>query len=143
MINSTVLKTAALGRASASPAEAPPASPVLAEIVHHVPGRLHLRATSLKGNARASAAVHGRLQGVPGVTAVTVNSCTGSLVIEYDRKRLSLDGLLTRLGRRGVRAAAPGHVAAAGQSPLPAVFGRVLAEALVQLIVVQLLAAIV
>ena len=54
------------------------------ELVHHVPGRLRLRSASLKGDARAGKEAGRRLAAIRGVTSVTANPCTGSLLLEYD-----------------------------------------------------------
>lgn len=56
-------------------------------LVHHLPGRLRLRA----GRTFAAAGLAGALDGlgpVPGVHAVTVNRITGSVLIEYDAEAL-------------------------------------------------------
>jgi hypothetical protein len=120
--------------------------PIRTEIVHHVPGRLRLRSASLHGNVRASVAARRRLRHVDGVTAVTVNPCIGSLLIEYDRRRLSLDNLRLLLGQCGYVIAGSSHVDEVGQSSLAELsrlLGRQLAEALVERIVVLMLQAVI
>jgi hypothetical protein len=146
MINTTVLKTAPRGAAPANPVKARVEAPIRTEIVHHVPGRLRLRSVSLYGNVRASVAARRRLRHVDGVTAVTVNPCIGSLLIEYDRRRLSLDNLRLLLGQCGYVIAGSSHVDEVGQSPLAEVsrlLGRQLADALVERIVVLMLQAVI
>jgi copper chaperone CopZ len=70
-------------------------------VVHHVPGRLRLRAASLKGDARASVEARRRLRCVKGVTGIRINLCTGSVLVEYDRKRLPPADIIGALARRG------------------------------------------
>jgi hypothetical protein len=145
MINTTVLKTVPRGAAPTNPVAARVAAPIRTEIVHHVPGRLRLRSASLHRNAPASVAARRRLRHIDGVTAVTANSCTGSLLIEYDRTRLSLDDLRRLLGRHGYVVAGSSQVEG-GRSPLAEVsrlLGRLAADAFVERIVVLMLQAIV
>jgi hypothetical protein len=146
MINTTVLRTALRGAASPNPVKAGVTSPIRTEIVHHVPGRLRLRSASLHGNVQASVAARRRLRHVDGVTAVTVNPCIGSLIIEYDRRRLSLDDLRLLLGQCGYVAAGSSHVDQCGQGSLAAMYrvlGRHLADALVERLVVLMLQAVI
>ena len=52
-------------------------------VVHHVPGRMRLRSTALKGDLFAIADLRSRFAEITGVTSVTANSCTGSLLLKY------------------------------------------------------------
>ena len=52
--------------------------------VHHVPGRLRVRATSVKGNASAALSVRARLSTASGITSSEVNTVTGSILVNYD-----------------------------------------------------------
>jgi len=56
------------------------------DLAHHLPGRLRFRSADLKGNARASEEARRGLAQIAGVTSVTVNPSTGSILLEYDPK---------------------------------------------------------
>jgi hypothetical protein len=58
-------------------------SPAL-EVVHHVPGRLRLRSGAIKDNDHACERARRKLAEIEGITSVTANSCTGSLLLQYD-----------------------------------------------------------
>jgi copper chaperone CopZ len=54
------------------------------DLVHHLPGRLRLRSTALKRDARAIEHRRRQLAEISGVTSVEANPSTGSLLLEYD-----------------------------------------------------------
>ena len=146
MINTTVLKETPHGAAPPNAAKATGAAQIRTEIVHYLPGRLRLRSASLRGNVRMSVAARRRLRNIDGFTAVTVNPCAGSLLIEYDRKRLALGDVRRLLDQRGFVVADSQHADEGGRSPLAqvsGVLGRLLADALLDRLVAQVLLAIV
>jgi Heavy metal associated domain 2 len=73
-----------------------------ASVVHHVPGRMRLRSSALKGDVLAIAALRCRLADIAGVTAVTTNACTGSVLLEYEPAVVVPDALAEALAARGV-----------------------------------------
>jgi len=60
--------------------------------LHHVPGRIRIKCATLKGPARRIYGIEGRLASHPGVSTVTGNALTGSIVVHYDQK-------ITRAGK--------------------------------------------
>jgi len=53
--------------------------------VHHVPGRLRIKAPQLKRNERHGLALRQALDSAHGVVDTEVNTLTGSVVINYDQ----------------------------------------------------------
>ena len=76
-------------------------------IVSHSPGRVRLRLSELKNKAIASLAAS-RLGDMPGITNVSANSATGSLLIEYDAKILPPEKLM-EIGERELARMGLGH----------------------------------
>ena len=69
--------------------------------VHHIPGRLRLKGSSLRGDRAKLDAVGQSLLAIEGVTAVIPNVVTGSILIKYAPVILrpeALDEQLRRLG---------------------------------------------
>ncbi len=54
------------------------------KVVHHLPGRLRLRVSSVKGNPAALAKIADTLGSVDGVSATEVNPVTGGILVHYD-----------------------------------------------------------
>ena len=102
MISKTNIQRAAVAAPNVAGARDFPAS-VKLDIVHHVPGRLRLRSASLKGDAHARAREETRrhLAAVRGVTSVTANPCTGSLVVKYDAALLPPSNIIDVLASHG------------------------------------------
>ncbi len=65
-------------------------------IVSHFPGRMRVRAETFRLLPEVADQVAGRVAQNPGVTAVDVSRATGSIVIDYEPKRIELP-LLVRL----------------------------------------------
>ena len=64
-----------------------PAEPSPLHLVHHHPGRLRVRAEAFLGEASDDsvvADVRAAIEGIPGVTGMTHNPQTGSLLIHYE-----------------------------------------------------------
>lgn len=57
--------------------------------LHHVPGRLRVRLALLRRNGPAVIALRARLLALEGVTSVSINPVTGSIIIYYDRQRFA------------------------------------------------------
>lgn len=68
--------------------------------VHHVPGRLRVRIPEIRKNARLTDEIRGILD-IPGISELTINAVTGSMVIRYDADRIDAAHLLQLLHRHG------------------------------------------
>ncbi len=71
--------------------------PQVLELVHHHPGRLRLRAAALREDAELSGRVSADLEGVPGITRVTHNAQTGSVLVEYEPGLAQPDAISERI----------------------------------------------
>jgi hypothetical protein len=69
--------------------------------LHHVPGRLRVRLSALKGNQNGAKALRSELLHVDGVQSLSVNPWTGSITLHYDRNRFEAAELWTRLRQLG------------------------------------------
>lgn len=69
--------------------------------VHHVPGRLRVRAVAVKGSEEKASAVRALLQSTSGVRSVAANPVTGSVTIHYDQHATSHSALVNLLSERG------------------------------------------
>ena len=69
--------------------------------IHHVPGRLRVKTLAVKRNEHLARVVKGFLADRQGVSAVDVNSVTGSIVVNYDKRILSSDAILRSLREMG------------------------------------------
>jgi Heavy metal associated domain 2 len=70
-------------------------------VVHHVPGRLRLRSAALKGNSDLCEIVQRRLADCPGLTALTLNPHTGTLLVLYDPAVTAAGDMAQTLVARG------------------------------------------
>ncbi|WP_298273341.1 HMA2 domain-containing protein [Geobacter sp.] len=68
---------------------------------HHVPGRLRIKTPAVKGRDRAAAAIREIFDRHEGIHRTTVNTTTGSVVIEYDHHRIATDQVLGILKEHG------------------------------------------
>ncbi|HEY1260920.1 MAG TPA: hypothetical protein VGF34_16845 [Stellaceae bacterium] len=74
--------------------------------VHHVPGRLRVKIARLQGNSGFGLVIREDLRLLGGVTDVDVNEMTGSLIVHYDRRRVSIAEIWRLLHRAGLVASA-------------------------------------
>ena len=72
--------------------------------IHHVPGRLRLQTPLLRGNPQAARSACDASVAVAGVTRVRTNTTTGSLLIIYDRQRVTPAILWQALCEHGIAA---------------------------------------
>jgi copper chaperone CopZ len=110
-------KTNAMGAAACAPIVAGTGDRPAAlkfDVVHHLPGRLRLRTASLKGDARGSDKARRYLARIEGVTSVTANPGTGSLLVEYDTAVLRPADVVGVLVSHGDISAAPAKSAESG-----------------------------
>lgn len=69
--------------------------------VHHVPGRLRVRAAAVKGSEEKASAVKSLLQSTSGVRSAAANPLTGSITIHYDEQATDYLALVNLLNERG------------------------------------------
>ena len=67
------------------------------ELVHHHPGRLRVRAAVLRNDAELAERVSNALEGMPGITRVTHNAHTGSVLVEYEPGLVEPDAIAERI----------------------------------------------
>jgi hypothetical protein len=86
----------------------------LFRVVHILPGRLRLRFRSLKGRPAVAATLESHLGDVEGISRVEVNPLTGSLLLQFDPRRLRspelLHALSAALGKAFPGRFAPGRL---------------------------------
>ena len=70
--------------------------------IHHVPGRLRLQMSRLKSNQGLAEATLNNVSGITGVLDARVSTVTGSLIITYDKQRLTAAALWQFLCHRGL-----------------------------------------
>src|SRR5438270_12074543 len=70
--------------------------------IHHVPGRLRLQTTQLKGNRLAAEAACDAAIGIPCVLEARVSAVTGSLIVSYNQQELTTAALWQSLCERGL-----------------------------------------
>ena len=70
--------------------------------IHHVPGRLRLQISTLKSNQSLAQATLNNISAITGVLDARVSVVTGSLIITYDKQRLSAAALWQALCHRGL-----------------------------------------
>ncbi len=68
---------------------------------HHVPGRLRLKTSSIKGNEAGAANIQAFLKPIGGILSTAVNTVTGSLVINYDPQVIDSESITHKLSRAG------------------------------------------
>lgn len=113
----------------------------MSHYIHHVPGRLRVRASTFRCSAARMHVGIQALEALDGVTSVTFNPRAGSLTVHYDPLRRSHLDLLATLEDagclQGVRAQST-----AGGTDVAELFGKALFGALVQRTAQSLVAAI-
>ncbi|MBV8089197.1 MAG: hypothetical protein JO139_06415 [Alphaproteobacteria bacterium] len=70
--------------------------------IHHVPGRLRLQISGLKSNPSLSEVTLNNVSDITGVLDARVSIVTGSVVVTYDKQRLTPAALWQSLCDRGV-----------------------------------------
>jgi hypothetical protein len=69
--------------------------------VHHVPGRLRVKLCHLKGNREAGLRVCQHVRALAGVNEAVSNPATGSVIVHYDRRRISISEIWQALYHAG------------------------------------------
>jgi len=57
-------------------------------ISHFLPGRVRLRVSAIKGNRELAEQMRAAFCSVPGLTSLSCNTITGSVLITYDARRI-------------------------------------------------------
>jgi hypothetical protein len=70
--------------------------------MHSVPGRLRVKTPLIKGKEHTAKHVEVFLQQIRGVYSISTNPITGSIIINYDVKKVSSRTLLQVLQNRGI-----------------------------------------
>jgi hypothetical protein len=79
----------------------------MSHYLHHVPGRLRLKARSLKNSEDKTAEIRALCGQLPGITAIELNTLTGSLLVRYDQASVNSAQILGLLFTNGVITAIP------------------------------------
>lgn len=69
--------------------------------IHHVPGRLRIRAPELGRFPERAACICTALHRREGIESVTLNQRAGSIIINYDRSTLEVDDIMQTLKEHG------------------------------------------
>jgi hypothetical protein len=111
--------------------------------IHHVPGRLRLQTSQLKGNRPVAEAACDDVIAMPGVLKARVSCVTGSLVIAYNPRELTPAVLWQFLCQRGLASGplpiSEGAVTRTELDPLASAVGTSLVELIVGIILKGLL----
>jgi hypothetical protein len=117
--------------------------------VHHVPGRLRLKAAEFRQKPSLLEAARHELSALRGVSSVSTNQLTGSILVEYDPHVSPPAALSEAMQKRGfpcIRLEAP-TLDTAGRTSLAESFAgmavRTLFELLVERFVVAVVAAVI
>ena len=118
--------------------------------VHHIPGRIRLRAVALKGNSADANVLTRWLESLSGVEDVEVNLLTGSVLIHYRPEVTNGSDLIAkcraRLGPSAgarTRTAQPGELGSAFPKDLQRKVAKVAAGYVAQVVIERSLAALV
>jgi Heavy metal associated domain 2 len=79
----------------------------MSHYLHHVPGRLRLKARSLKGSEEKGAEIRALCTQLPGIEAIELNTLTGSLLVRYDKAAVTSTQILGFLFTNGVITSIP------------------------------------
>lgn|SRR5512139_1358323 len=66
-------------------------------ISHVLPGRVRLRVSTIKGNRGIAEQMRAAFCSVPGITGLSYNTITGSVLITYDTRRIVAGDAVQRL----------------------------------------------
>jgi len=87
--------------------------------VHSTPGRMRIRVPAFCGEEQACRRMEEALTARPGITRVTANALTGSILILFDSRRLDDRQILTTLGELGLQGDLIAPVAKSGAETPP------------------------
>jgi copper chaperone CopZ len=69
--------------------------------LHEVPGRIRIKIPALKKDREEASCLENLLKSISGVTSVSVNTLTGSVIVYFDPEFVSSRAVLTFLSRQG------------------------------------------
>ncbi len=72
------------------------------DYIHSVPGRMRLKTMKIKKNPESADFLQRRLALINGVHGASINKITGSIVINYDHRKVNLTHILKHLEHAGV-----------------------------------------
>ncbi len=107
--------------------------------VHDIPGRLRVKIPAIKGNSKGKRKIDQVFQGLEGINEIMVNTVTGSVLVNYDRRILKSSRILDALKKHGYSQESrtvtadqyiDRHVSKAGRVVGKALFSWVIGEAL-------------
>jgi Heavy metal associated domain 2 len=79
----------------------------MSHYLHHVPGRLRLKARSLKNSEERAAEMRALCRQLPGIKAIELNTLTGSLLVRYDKASVNSRQILGFLFTNGAITSIP------------------------------------
>lgn len=79
----------------------------MSHYLHHVPGRLRLKARSLKSSEDKAAEIRALCMQLPGIKAIELNTLTGSLLVRYDKASVNSTQILGLLFANGIITSIP------------------------------------
>jgi hypothetical protein len=79
----------------------------MSHYLHHVPGRLRLKARSFKNSEGKAAEIRALCTQLPGIEAIELNTLTGSLLVRYDKASVNAAQILGLLFANGVITSIP------------------------------------
>ena len=72
----------------------------VATVVSQVPGRVRLQVAGLRSDAQRAARVEESLRRLAGVSSASVNALTGTVLVQYDPRRVAVSEIQARLDPR-------------------------------------------
>jgi hypothetical protein len=79
----------------------------MSHYLHHVPGRLRLKARSLKNGEDKADEIRALCTQLPGIQAIELNALTGSLLVRYDKSSVNSVQILALLFANSVITSIP------------------------------------
>ena len=79
----------------------------MSHYLHHVPGRLRLKARALKNNEEKATEIRALCAQLPGIEAIEFNLLTGSMLLRYNKTRVNSAQILGSLFANGVITSIP------------------------------------
>lgn len=98
--------------------------------IHHVPGRLRVRAQAFRCEPGRAEAAARKLTDQAGIERVSINARAGSITVHYDPAQRSQGELLAML--EGLGCVGSGRALTARDTPIGDLFGKALLGALAQ-----------
>jgi hypothetical protein len=79
----------------------------MSHYLHHVPGRLRLKALSFRNSEDKVAEIRALCAQLPGINAIELNTLTGSLLVRYDKASVNSTQILGLLFTNGLITSIP------------------------------------